>query len=122
MAELKLSVMRYTDAAIGRGAAIMVKKPFMVRTLFPILHTRLARIIHNFATSAGCRLKPVCGIPIHLVAPWEVIPRGVFTRKIRIMDTTYPRVANRSQKVYGILAMTIMKTRPMILAISCLFI
>ena len=100
MAELKLSVMRYTHAAIGSGAPIIMKKPFMVRTLFPILHTRLARnrIIHNLATSAGCRLKPVWGIPIHLVAPWELMPSGVFTRKIRIIDTTYPSIANRSQK------------------------
>ena len=90
IAELKLSVMRYTHAAIGRGAAIIMKNPFMVRTLFPILHTRLARnrIMHSFATSAGCKLKPVCGIPIHRLAPWELIPNGVSTRKISTMETT----------------------------------
>ena len=85
MAELKLSVMRYTDAAIGRSAAIMVKKPFAGTITFSH-HTRLAGEQDRHTVSLlpqAAERKPVYGIPIHLVAAWEVIPERVFPGKIQ---------------------------------------
>ena len=63
-------------------------KPFMVRTLFPILQTRVARnrIMHSFATSAGCTFKPTPGTLIHRLAPWDFTPSGVSTTGIKIAE------------------------------------
>ena len=64
MAELRFLVSTYTSSTTGSGKASITRKPFMVRTLFFILHTITARnrIIHTFATSAGCRFMGTPGI------------------------------------------------------------
>ena len=87
IAELIFCVIFQTITAIILGGIISAKSPFIVRIRFPILHTRQAKkmTIPSFATSAGCRENPKT--LIHLVAPWDVIPSGVFTSKIRIADT-----------------------------------
>ena len=89
MAELKFLVIRYTSATTGIGSATINKNPFMVRTLFPILHTIVARnrIIPSFATSAGCKLKPTPGISIQRLAPWDFTPSGVSTSGMIAMET-----------------------------------
>ena len=122
-AELKFFVIRYTSSTTGIGSSTIRIKPFMVRTLFPILHTIVARnkIIHSFATSAGCRFIGTPGILIHRLAPWDSTPRGVKTSGTSAMETTYPRKANRSHRWYGIFATIVIKTSPMITAISCFF-
>ena len=70
----------------------MTAKPFIVLMLFPILQTSTARkrIMPTLATSAGCRLKLVLGIPIQRRAPWDAMPRGVSTKGIISAETMYP--------------------------------
>ena len=98
MAELRFFVTPYTSTQMGIGAASMIRNPFRVRMLFPILHTRLARkrIMASFATSAGCSETPMTFS--HLLAPFFSIPSGVSTSRISTTDTKYPSAAKRSQK------------------------